>query len=97
MLLDLLLKRGDPPLENSKTEIKAVAATPEIARALEIQRGDVLLFFVANLYTKTGRIIDYSYSYFLPGYFRFHVVRRIGPELAQPWTAQAEAVKNDEN
>ncbi|MCK7478942.1 MAG: hypothetical protein M0C28_17420 [Candidatus Moduliflexus flocculans] len=23
-----------------------------------------------------GRVVDYSYSYFLPGYFHFHVVRR---------------------
>ena len=59
------------------TEIQAVAAPAEIARALEIQRGDVLLKFIANLYTQHGRVVDYSISYFLPGYFRFHVVRRV--------------------
>jgi GntR family transcriptional regulator len=90
-VLDLLLRRGDPALENSKTEIRAVAASPEIAHALEIQRGDVLLFFVAYLYTKTGRIIDHSFSYFLPGYFRFHVVRRIGSQNIPTWSAINEA------
>jgi GntR family transcriptional regulator len=55
-----------------------VAAAPEIARSLEIQRGDVLLEFVARLYTFEERVIDYSLSYFLPGHFRFHVVRRVG-------------------
>jgi GntR family transcriptional regulator len=76
-VLDLLLKRGKPELINSRTDINAVPATSEVARALGIQRGDVLLRFVASLYSASGRIVDYSYSYFLPGYFRFHVVRRV--------------------
>ena len=25
-----------------------------------------------------GKVVDYSFSYFLPGYFLFHVVRRVG-------------------
>jgi len=77
-VLDLLLKRGDPPLINSHCEIGAVDASHDIARALNIQRGDALLRFVSRLYAVDGRIVDYSFSYFLPGYFRFHVVRRIG-------------------
>jgi GntR family transcriptional regulator len=77
-VLDVLLKRGSPPLAYSKTEIRVVDASSEIARGLEIQRGDGLLLFVAYLYTSTGRVIDFSYSYFLPGYFRFHVVRSVG-------------------
>jgi GntR family transcriptional regulator len=28
-----------------------------------------------------GRVIDFSHSYFLPGYFRFHIVRRIGEDI----------------
>ena len=76
-VLELLLKRGDPPLYISRTEINAVQATPAVARSLGIQRGDVLLCFVADLYSNNGRVIDHSYSYFLPGYFRFHVVRRV--------------------
>ena len=39
-VLDFLLKRGTPLLSNSLTEIHAVAASPRIARALEIQRSD---------------------------------------------------------
>lgn len=79
-VLDLLLQRGSPALVNSLTEIRAVAAKPEIARALEIQRGDVLLMFAAKLFADNGRVIDYSSSYFLPGYFNFHVVRRVANE-----------------
>lgn len=77
-VLDLLLQRGTPPLAVSRTEITAVIANAELARALQIQRGDVLLHFNALLYAVDGRVIDYSFSYFLPGYFRFHVVRRVG-------------------
>lgn len=77
-VLDMLLKRGTLVLISSRCEITAVPASHEIARALQIQRGDVLLCFTAWLYSATGRVVDFSYSYFLPGYFRFHVIRRIG-------------------
>jgi GntR family transcriptional regulator len=77
-VLDLLLKRGDPPLGNSRCEIDAVAASSSVARALNIQRGDSLLCFEAMLYSATGEPVDFSLSYFLPGYFNFHVVRTVG-------------------
>ncbi len=76
-MLDFFLKRGTPPIVSSLCEINAEPATQDIARALEIQRRDGLLLFSALLYAENGRVIDYSLSYFLPGYFRFHVVRRI--------------------
>ena len=76
-VLDLLLKRGTPMLGSSRCDINAVTASVDIARAMRIQRGDVLLRFEACLYDTDGRVVDYSFSYFLPGYFRFHVVRHI--------------------
>jgi GntR family transcriptional regulator len=54
-----------------------VAASAKVAKALGIQRGDVVLCFEATLYTAEGRVVDYSHSYYLPGYFKFHVVRRV--------------------
>jgi GntR family transcriptional regulator len=77
-VLDLLIQRGEPTLAVSRTEITAVIANADQARALQIQRGDVLLHLNALLYSVDGRVIDYSFSYFIPGYFRFHVVRRVG-------------------
>ncbi len=77
-VLDFLLRRGTPELITSRTEIVADSATSEVARSLGIQRNDVLLRFKGYLYASDGRIVDYSFSYFLPGYFRFHVVRRVG-------------------
>jgi len=76
-VLDWLLQRGDPRLVSSRCEINAAPASSEIARALNIQRGDALLCFNSKLYSLGGRVIDFSFSYFLPGYFRFHVVREL--------------------
>jgi GntR family transcriptional regulator len=77
-VLDLLLRRGSPRLVSSRTEINAVTATSEVAHLLEIQRGDVLINFTACLHSSEGQVIDHSLSYFLPGYFKFHVNRRVG-------------------
>jgi GntR family transcriptional regulator len=76
-VLELLLQRGEPALVNSRCEISAVDAGADIAKALNIQRGDALLCFHSKLYTHKGRVVDFSISYFLPGYFRFHVVREL--------------------
>lgn len=76
-VLDFIVERGEPQLLKSFTDIHAVAANSDIARKLEIQRGDVLSLFVARLYSEMGDIVDFSFSYFLPGYFRFHVVRQV--------------------
>jgi len=77
-VLDWLLRRGTPSLVRSFTEINAVAAPPDIARSLEIQRGDVLLQLTARLFDESEQVVNYSNSYFIPGHFRFHVVRHIG-------------------
>jgi GntR family transcriptional regulator len=76
-VLDFLLQRGDD-LRISRAAISATNATAEVAKALEIQRGDVLLQFTSQLYTADGKIVDYSTSSFIPGYFHFHVNRRVG-------------------
>lgn len=76
-VLDFLLARGDS-LTMSRAAVSAIGATAEVAKALEIQRGDVLLHFAAQLFNASGKVIDYSLTYFIPGYFNFHVVRRVG-------------------
>ena len=77
-VLDLLIQIGDPPLSISKTEISAIHAPADVAKAMHIQRGDTLLLLKALLYNEEGEPIDYSHSYFLPGYFRLHIIRKIG-------------------
>lgn len=75
-VLDLLQARRDPPVDSSRAEISAVSASHDIARELHIQRGDVLLHLEAYLYSPSGEAVDHSQSYFLPGTFRLHVIRR---------------------
>lgn len=75
-VLDFMLERGDP-LKNSRANVTAIGATADVAKALEIQRGDVLLHFHSVLFDNKGKAVDYSLSYFIPGYFNFHVVRQV--------------------
>lgn len=65
-------------LKVSRAAISATNAPADVAKALEIQRDDVLLSFASQLYDANGRVVDYTVSYFIPGYFHFHVNRRIG-------------------
>lgn len=76
-VLDYLLSsRVD--LKLSRAAISATNAPADVAKALEIQRDDVLLQFTSQLYDAAGSVVDYSISYFIPGYFHFHVNRRVG-------------------
>lgn len=76
-VLDFLLRRRDPPLKHSHTELSAEAADTDLAHRLHLPVGDPLLKFTAQLYAATGRVVDYSISYFSPGHFRFHIIRRV--------------------
>jgi GntR family transcriptional regulator len=76
-VLDYLIGSG-VDLQVSRAAISATNAVAEVAKALEIQRDDVLLRFASQLYDGAGRVVDYSVSYFIPGYFHFHVNRRVG-------------------
>lgn len=76
-VLDFLLNRGDA-LTSSRANVSAIGASADVAKPLEIQRGDVLLHFNAQLYDAGGKAVDTSLSYFIPGYFHFHIVRRVG-------------------
>jgi GntR family transcriptional regulator len=75
-VLDYLLGRGDT-ISASRANVTAIDATADVAKALEIQRGDVLLHFSSQLYNTAGKIVDHTLSYFIPGYFHFHIVRRV--------------------
>ena len=77
-VLDFLLHRGDR-LGISRAVISATNAPADVAKPLEIQRDDVLLAFTSQLSDfKGAAVVDYSVSYFIPGYFHFHVNRRVG-------------------
>ena len=76
-VLDYLISTG-VDLQVSRAAISATNAVADVAKALEIQRDDVLLRFASQLYDRAGKVVDYSVSYFIPGYFHFHVNRQVG-------------------
>jgi GntR family transcriptional regulator len=75
-VLDLMIQRKHPAISHAQTEVMAISTPAAIARQLNVQRGEVSLCLEAWLFTQEGTIIDHTYSYFLPGTFRFHVLRR---------------------
>jgi len=88
-VLDLFLERGVPALSHSRTDIMAEAADGMLARKLHLRRGDVLLKLEAQLVALDNHVVDYSLSYFVPGHFRFHVVRRVGKNNGESTLAKA--------
>ena len=76
-VLDYLINRG-VDLQVSRAAISATNAAADVAKSLEIQRDDVLLRFASQLYDGAGKVVDFSISYFIPGYFHFHVNRQVG-------------------
>ena len=77
-VLDIFLKRGRPMLTYSVTRLAAVAANRVLARELEVPLKTPLLKLESKLFTQDDIVVDYSISYFVPDYFDFHVIRRIG-------------------
>jgi len=76
-VLDIFLQRGTPLPATSRTEIEAVKAESHMASRLGIQRGTALLKLTGQLYSLDEKVLDYSVSYFIPGYFKFHLTRRV--------------------
>ena len=78
-VLDFFLFRGIPALSHACTEISNDSIDAEIGRMLQLPQGERLLKMESLLHSQDGQIVDYSLSFFVPGYFRFHVVRVIHP------------------
>ena len=76
-IIDVLLKRQSPPLACSVTKLAAVTADAKLAELLGISRHTPLMRLEARLFSQMNQVVDYSISHFVPGYFDFHVVRRI--------------------
>ncbi|MGC9348791.1 MAG: GntR family transcriptional regulator [Anaerolineae bacterium] len=76
-VLDILLARDSPALTISRTQIMAESADAREARRLNIEPGTALLKLVAQLFSYHEQIIDYSVSTFVPGHFKFQVIRQV--------------------
>jgi len=76
-VLDILLQRGEPLPVTSRTEIAAQGAEERVAARLGITPETALLKLCGQLYSRDEQVLAYSTSHFVPGYFKFHVMRRV--------------------
>jgi GntR family transcriptional regulator len=75
-VLDLLKQRYDRPLAHALVDIVALSASASLARQLGIKPGRAVLLMEETLYDEEGTAVDFSRNYFVPDFFRFHLVRR---------------------
>jgi GntR family transcriptional regulator len=74
-VLDYLLTRDD--LAHARADILPVRADKHQSARLDLKPGTVLLLLEETLYTLAGEVIGFSRNYFVPEFFKFHVVRRV--------------------
>ena len=75
-VLDLLRRRLNPPVQEAMSDITAVCAGSLLAKRLGIRRGLALILLEETLFNSDGLPVGFSRNYFVPGRFRFHVIRR---------------------
>jgi GntR family transcriptional regulator len=74
-VLDLLRQRGKPVLAQAVADIVALTARPPLLEKLSVKRCQALLLLEEILLDEEGTIVDFSRNYFVPQFFRFHVIR----------------------
>ncbi len=76
-VLDIFLQQDVVLPVASHTQISAEGAEKQLAKRLDVPKGTALLKLVGQLYSYDEKVLDYSFSYFIPGHFKFHVTRRV--------------------
>ena len=76
-VLDYLLTRSDLAVAHVRADILPVCADEDRSTHLKLEPGTPLLLLEETLYTASGGIIGFSRNYFVPGFFKFHVVRSV--------------------
>jgi len=76
-VLDYLLERSDLTLAHARADILPVCADESQSDHLDIAPGTPLLLLEETLYAVTGEIVSFSRNYFVPEFFKFHLIRRV--------------------
>jgi len=83
-VLDFLLEQQSPSLSHAWANIVSTEAGRFLAQKLDVKPTSALLLLEEFLYSTSGSVVEYSRNYFVPGFFRFHVVRRIHMITSSP-------------
>ena len=75
-VLDLIRGRANGHTERAVAAITAVNAGDELGELLQVRPDQPLLVLEETLFGSGGTPLDFSRNYFIPEFFRFHVVRR---------------------
>jgi GntR family transcriptional regulator len=75
-VLDLLREKPDLQVVQVQADIVALNADAFLAQKLKVKPGQAVLLLEELLYDQDGKAIEFSRNYFVPEFFRFHVVRR---------------------
>ena len=75
-VLDLLRQDQGIQVSQAVAEIIALSADAQLAAKLAIDRGQAVLLLEEVVFDTEGGALDCSRNYFVPEFFRFHVVRR---------------------
>lgn len=78
---DLLSKKSEITLSFSRTDIMAVNANSKLSKRLGVPIETALILLTSQLFTHDDQVVDLSYSYFVPGQFKFHVMRRLSKPI----------------
>ena len=76
--VDLLLELGEPEVSYAWANISATSATKDLASRLDIEPQSAVLLMEETIYSADNTVVEYSRNFFVPEYFNFHLVRRIG-------------------
>jgi len=75
-VLDLLKRKQDLQIAQAVADIVALNADPFLAKKLMIKPEQAILLLEETLFNEDGTPVEFSRNYFVPDFFRFHVVRR---------------------
>jgi len=76
-VLDLLRhKSNGATITHAVADIVPITADANLSRHLDVSRRRALLLIEESLFTESGDVVGYSRNYFIPDFFRFHVVRK---------------------
>jgi GntR family transcriptional regulator len=75
-VLDFLRQKMDVQIAQALANIIAVNADLSLAKKLDVKPQQALLLLEEIVYGDEGIAVGFSRNYFIPNFFRFHVIRR---------------------